>query len=172
MSFNGNIIPWRWGKKEPEKAQEKNAVEKPLSPSLFNYVHPFSNLFHEFDNALMMPLSESNGMFFPRVEMKEGPNDLQISVELPGVDEKDIEVSVRNNELIVEGEKREEREHKTQGYYKMERHYGSFRRSIPFPMSVDTGDVNATFKNGLLIVSIPKLAANEGSRRKIEISKS
>ncbi len=69
-------------------------------------------------------------MFQPRIEVKESADDISVSAELPGIDDKDLDISIGDSSLTIKGEKREEKEEKTSGYYRMERTYGSFHRNI------------------------------------------
>jgi HSP20 family protein len=92
-----------------------------------------------------------------------------ITAELPGMDEKDIEVSVSDGTLVIKGEKRQEHEEKGENRYFFERSYGTFQRTFTLPKGTDESKLEATFHNGLLTVKVPK--ASGASARKIEIKK-
>lgn len=174
MVFNGNLIPWSWGKKNLPVRKEDNSPNE-YSP-YFSLQHDvnrvFDNFLRSFETGMMSPLSEmSGGMVQPRVEVKESANDLRVSVELPGIDDKDLDVSITDDALTISGEKREEREENTRGYYRMERSYGSFHRRIPFPCQIDKDKVEATFKKGVLNVVLPKTADAKQQIKKITIKK-
>ncbi|HEY9785786.1 MAG TPA: Hsp20/alpha crystallin family protein [Candidatus Obscuribacterales bacterium] len=160
MTFNSNLIPWKWGKKNVPVRKEDSATEYPSFFSLQQDINRvFDNFFRTFESGMMSPFWDSpSGAFQPRVEVKETDNDLHISFELPGLDEKDLDVSITDDALSVSGEKREEKEENTSGYYRMERTYGSFRRQIPFPCPIDKDKAEATFKRGVLTVKLPKAA--------------
>lgn len=100
------------------------------------------------------------------VEVAETDKAYNIAAELPGVEEKDIEVSVRDGVLTIKGEKREEKEDKGKNRYLSERSYGSFQRLFGLPKGVDETKVEANFHNGVLTVSIPKQA--EAPARKVD----
>lgn len=102
----------------------------------------------------------------PVVDFVERPDRYEITAELPGMDEKNIEVRLAGGNLIVSGEKREEKEEKDANYYMSERRYGSFQRSLPLPDGIDPNKVNATFQKGVLTVSLPK---TEDARKETKI---
>ena len=107
--------------------------------------------------------------FTPRVDVAETDREIKVSAELPGMEEKDIDVSLTRDTLTIKGEKMEEKEEKGKDYYRMERSFGSFTRSIPLPVEVDTDKVEATFKKGVLTVTLPKKPEAQGTTRKIDI---
>jgi HSP20 family protein len=85
------------------------------------------------------------------------------------MDEKNIEVKVTDGSLTIKGEKREEKEEKEKGYYLKERHYGSFERNFELPESVDPEEIEASFKKGVLTVTLPKKAEAQKPTKKIEV---
>jgi HSP20 family protein len=91
------------------------------------------------------------------------------TVEVPGVDEKDVKVEMVNDTLTIRGEKKQEKEEKDKNYYRMERSYGSFQRVLSLPEDADQEGVSATFKNGVLTVTMPRKAAPAAHVRQIEI---
>jgi HSP20 family protein len=123
------------------------------------------------------PWRRFQGMFeatFPTVEVKERDKDYCITAELPGMDEKDIDVSLANGVLTLQGEKKQERtEGEEKGsYYVSERRYGSFQRSFRLPEDADPERIDAHFKNGVLEIVIPKSAEAQGKRKKISVKSS
>jgi HSP20 family protein len=92
----------------------------------------------------------------PVADMVERPDRYEVTAELPGMDEKNIEVKVVNGNLTISGEKKEEKEEKEANYYMSERRYGSFQRSFRLPEGVNTDKIEAAFKNGVLTVALPK----------------
>ena len=105
----------------------------------------------------------------PAVDVVEKDKAYEISAELPGMDEKDIEVAVSNGILTVKGEKKETKEEKQKDYYVSERHYGSFARSFRVPEDVDASKITAKFEKGVLAVTLPKTAAAQKPEQKIAI---
>jgi HSP20 family protein len=107
--------------------------------------------------------------FSPSIDARETDKEVIVKAELPGIDEKDIDVSVAEDCLTIRGEKKEEKERKDDGYYHVERSYGAFHREIPLPAGVDTKDVYAGFKNGVLTVKMKKTESAEDKRKKVTI---
>jgi HSP20 family protein len=100
------------------------------------------------------------------VDVSETGKEVRITAELPGLDEKDVEVTVTNNMLTIKGEKEEEEG----DYYHSERSYGYFDRTIALPQGIDADNAKAKFKKGVLKVTIPKKPEAQSSRRKIELT--
>ena len=105
----------------------------------------------------------------PPIDMSEDDGAYKISAELPGLDAKDVEVSVSGDRLVVKGEKRQQQEEKNKNYYLSERTYGSFERSFELPVSVDRGKIAADFSRGVLTITMPKTAEIQKQQKKIEI---
>lgn len=105
----------------------------------------------------------------PAVDITEKENAFEVTAELPGLDEKTIEVKLVNGGLTIKGEKREEKEEKKKDYYLHERYFGSFERCFGVPESVDTDKIQASFKNGVLTVILPKKPEALKPEKKIEI---
>jgi HSP20 family protein len=130
----------------------------------------FDNFFGGFSLSPWTPLERGvTQAFTPRVDLSETNKEIRVSAELPGMEEKDIDVSLTRDTLTIEGEKKEEKEEKDKDYYRMERSYGSFTRSIPLPVEVDTDKVQATFKKGVLEITLPKTAKAIAETKKVAV---
>jgi HSP20 family protein len=105
----------------------------------------------------------------PAVDVVENGNAYKVTAELPGLSEKDIDVRFVDGVLTIKGEKQEEKEDKSEDYYVSERRYGSFRRCFRVPDGVRADKIDASFKNGILTVQLPKAAEAAKSEKKIEI---
>lgn len=105
----------------------------------------------------------------PAVDIVEKDNAYEITAELPGLDEKNIEVKVINDSLTIKGEKQEEKEEKKKDYFVHERYFGSFERSFTIPEGVDRDKIEASFKKGVLTVSLPKKPEAQKPAKKIEV---
>jgi HSP20 family protein len=99
----------------------------------------------------------------PRLDVSETKEAFTIKVEIPGIEPKDIELSLQGDVLMIKGEKKQEKEEKDEHYYRAERAYGSFARTVRLPAAVDASRVAATFKHGLLMVKLPKTPAAKGT---------
>ena len=105
----------------------------------------------------------------PAVDITQTDKGYEITAELPGMEDKDIEVKLANGVLTLRGEKRAEKEEKNKDYYVRERSFGSFERSFQVPEDVDADKVNASFKKGVLTVMLPKSAQAQKAEKKIEV---
>ena len=112
-----------------------------------------------------------SGIVAPEVDVRENDTTVIVEAELPGVDEKDIAVTVANGYLTIKGEKRSESEQSEESYYVAERNFGSFQRSLRLPDSIDESNIEASFENGVLKISAPKRADAPKSGRQIPIGK-
>ena len=105
----------------------------------------------------------------PAIDMSEDEKAYKISAELPGMDSKDIDVSMAGDMLVLKGEKRQEKEEKDRNYHFSERAYGSFQRSFELPASVDRDKISADFSKGVLTITLPKTANAQQPTKKIEV---
>ena len=107
--------------------------------------------------------------FAPPVDIYEDEHTIAVKMEVPGIDEKDIDVRIENNTLIVHGERKIEKEEKEENFRRVERQYGSFTRSFTLPSSVDTGQVNANYDKGVLKISLAKKAEAKPKQIKVNV---
>ena len=105
----------------------------------------------------------------PAVDVVESEKAYEITADLPGMDEKNIEVKITDGVMTIKGEKQEEKEEKKKDYYLQERSFGSFQRSFELPDTVDPDKIEASFKKGVLTVTIPKKAEAQKPAKKIEV---
>jgi HSP20 family protein len=167
--------------------QEKTTPAARRTPSLW---HPFDTLREEMDRIFdeftrgfgPFPLSRrafdveplvrretSVGVSAPLVDVVEKEKEYQISAELPGLDEKDIEVSVADDLLTIKGEKKEEKEERARSYYVSERRYGAFQRGFQLPSGIDAEKIEAHFQKGVLTLTLPKTPEAQTKEKKIAI---
>lgn len=130
-----------------------------------------SDINHLFD-AFMSPLDTSTEkeMMVPRLDVAELKDRYEVKAELPGLDEKDIELTLEDGLLTISGEKKAETEEKEKGYYLKECSYGSFSRSVRLPENIADDKIEAKFKKGVLTVKLPKKEILPPKSRKIAIS--
>jgi len=170
---------------EPTKLPVK--TEKPTtSPASWA---PFEGLRHEIDRLF----DDFNGGFFrspfrgrgfdvapfwkregtwpaaPAVDFTDAEKAYELTAELPGMDEKNVEVKVVNGVLSIKGEKQEDKEEKKKDYYLRERNYGSFERSFQLPDGVDADKIEASYKKGVLTVTLPKKLEAQKAAKKIDV---
>jgi len=130
---------------------------------------PLANI-RLFEDAFTRMFNEpqTNRPWSPAVDIYETENDLVVKADLPDVDLKDIDVRVENQTLTIAGERKFEKQDNVAGYHRIERSYGNFTRSFAVPNSFDTEKIAASFKNGVLSVSLPKKEAAKPRQIKIE----
>jgi HSP20 family protein len=121
-----------------------------------------------FRGRSLAPFGEGWGAFSPSVDVVETENQITVSAELPGMSDEDIEVSLDRGVLTIRGVKSEEQKEERENYYRAERTYGSFQRSIPLPAEVKQDEVEAVFQKGVLTITLPKAEVTE-SQHKIQI---
>ena len=162
--------------------------ESPLTATQMQMWRPFENLRREvdrlFEGFILSPfrlpfrrpafgiepfLAPESWVAVPAVDFVEKDNAYEVHADLPGIDEKDIEVKVANGVLTIKGQKEEAKEEKKEDYHLRERHYGSYERALRVPDAVDTDNIAATFKKGVLTVTLPKTAEAQKLVKKIEV---
>ena len=122
-----------------------------------------------FDVEPMLQYGSAVGISAPAVDVVENEKEFQITAELPGLDEKDIEVKLTDDVLSIHGEKKEEREEKDKNYHVSERRYGSFQRRFQLPSGIDAQKIAAAFEKGVLIVTLPKTPEAQKKDKRIVI---
>ncbi|KNH19834.1 molecular chaperone Hsp20 [Pseudomonas syringae] len=159
-------------KKVPVKTEEKTG-QRPSTPDLWRPLEKLrqqvDHLFEDFNRGSGLstfgrglfdvePLwrRELTGHGMPAVDITEKDKSFEITAELPGMDQKNIEIKLSNGSLIIKGEKKEDKEEKRKGYHLSERHYGSFERMFNLPKGVDAEKIEASFSKGVLSISLPK----------------
>jgi len=129
----------------------------------------FDDFFRGLDAAPRGFSTQGFGNFIPTVDVKESEKEFMIKAELPGVEEKDVEVTVTKDAVTIKGEKKEEKEDKDKSYYYMERSYGSFQRVIPLDAETESDKAQASFKNGVLNITVPKSKSVKAKGTKVPI---
>lgn len=154
-----------------------------LDPPLAPFGWPFRSLQREvnrvfrdfFDEASLPDVGFGAGTtpgISVKMDIAETDKAFEVTAEMPGMDEKDIELSVADGVLTVKGEKKAEKEEKDKNYHRIERSYGSFQRSLALPPTVNVEAIDATFKKGVLTITLPKTAKAVEKAKKIEVKAS
>ncbi|NOZ43525.1 MAG: Hsp20/alpha crystallin family protein [Alphaproteobacteria bacterium] len=144
------------------------------------FYEPFSDLGREIDDVFSnfgrggwlfnRPPGSFVSTLNPSADIVENDDVFEISVELPGIEQKDISLSLKDNILTLKGEKKQEVKRKDKDYHMVERSYGSFERSFRLPLNVDQDNIHADFSNGVMVMTIPKTDQIPPEHRKIEIT--
>ena len=166
MSFSNNLISWHRRKQNLPIHHESGDASRFSSVQ-----HEMNRIFDDFFTGFQPPYSarEISALFEPKLDITETEKELRITIELPGMNDKDIDVTLSGNALTIKGDKREEKDDRTCRHYKIERSYGSFQRTIAMPCEIDSDKVDATFKNGVLSVTLPKSKCEQYTGKKIDI---
>ncbi|MGH1592236.1 Hsp20/alpha crystallin family protein [Methylobacterium phyllosphaerae] len=161
-----DLIPWSRSTHGPVPNSTRS---EPMSPFLTLH-REMNRLFDDVFNGLSagMPSPTMPSLGWPRVEMVETDHGLRVSAELPGMDEKDVELLIEDGVLTLRGEKRAETTDKERGY--SERSYGRFERVIALPFAVEEDKAEASFQNGVLSVTLPRSAKLTERGRRIAIN--
>ena len=164
-----NLIPWK--KDETSVPVVRRAGDE---NTLLDFQNQVNRLFDEFFSqpfglSTFMPNSALWGDFAPSVDVSETDREITVSAELPGIEPEDINITLEHNTLTISGEKHAEKEEKNKRYYRLERSYGSFQRTIPLPEGIDEDKIDATFKRGVLHVTLPKTVEAQQKRKHIEV---
>ena len=190
MNFDiTKFAPWNWFKKEQQEAQQNagslpvNRSQASSTPSGTQVGDPLIQLHREVDRLFedafrsfgfgfprLNPTRETasllptwQGMLRPSVDIQETDKQYLITLEVPGVDEKDIQLTLDDDVLWVRGEKRQEEERKDGQYHFVERSYGSFQRALNLPSNANQDAIKASFKNGVLTITLDKREQPVGS---------
>lgn len=135
-------------------------------------MRPFDEMRRMMEDFWMTPFEEFGRWgdgFVPKVDVKEEEKEILVSAELPGMDQKDIDVTVTNDSVRISGEKKQEEEKEEKGYYRRETSYGSFERTIDLPAEVDESKAEAEFSKGVLTIRLPKSEEAQAKQKKIKI---
>jgi HSP20 family protein len=143
-----SLIPWR-GEMDRLRSEMERLYDR------FFDLRPFRRFTEE-------------GEWMPTVDVSETAKEIIVNAEIPGVEAKDIDVSLDGNVLTIKGERKREHEEKEENFHRIERSYGSFYRSLQLPSDVDGDRIKATYKKGVLCVTMSKTKREAG--KKIEIS--
>lgn len=178
-------VPWNWFKKEEEDAGKTVPVKHASAQEQDGaFASPLRQFHQEIDRLfnqafLGFGLSPFGGhpgvprlaedMFKPILDVSVTDKEYTITVEIPGVDEKDVKLEIVNDILTIRGEKKQEKEEKEKNYYRIERSYGSFQRVLSLPEDADQDDIKATFKRGVLTVALRRKALPKSNVKQIEV---
>lgn len=163
-----NLTPW---------AVKKLPLQREDEPPIYSLQREINRLFDEF--VCSSPLESYTGFsksfseqarceLTPRIDRSEDDQSLFIRVELPGISERDVQISLNQDLLTISGEKKHPREQNAEkGWYRTECHYGFFSRSIPLPCDVLSDNTEALYKDGVLLITLPKSPLEQKATRSI-----
>lgn len=162
-----DLIPWG-REKDKTPATDNGRTTNPLAVLQRDINNVFEDFWHRVENG-WNGRSHAVGVFGPSTDVSETQNNVEVTVELPGMTDKDIDISVSGDAMTIRGEKKIEHEEQRKGVYMSERSYGAFYRTIPLPAGVDTEKAEAKFKQGVLTVTLPKTAEAQAKVKRIAV---
>jgi len=171
------FVPWNWFNKKEEEAgkpmpfaREEKQILSPLQQLHSEMDRIFDQTFKGFGLAQFgFGKASAAELFKPTLDLSASEKQYTVSVEVPGVDEKDIQLEIVDDTLVIKGEKKQETESKDNSFYRIERSYGSFRRVLSLPEDADRENVSAAFKKGVLTVTIPRKPSQKAEVKRVEI---
>ncbi len=165
------LSPWNWFKREEQESGSGELLPARGGGDPLSRMHrEMDRLFEDFFGAFDKPSDRHPGLMLrPSIDIAESKKAYRISVEVPGVDEEDIDLTLDGDALVISGEKRQESEDDEDGYHRVERSYGSFRRVLTLPTDADPDGISAKFRKGVLMIEIPRTREGNGGRKRIEI---
>jgi HSP20 family protein len=134
-----------------------------LAPWRGDLRRDMERFFERFADPIWEPFDMTAGDWAPKLDVSETKDAMVVTAEMPGIDPKEIEIALTGDLLTLKGEKEKETGEKEERFHRVERTYGAFLRSVRLPMAVDGSKVTATFKNGVLVVALPKTPAAKGT---------
>lgn len=160
-----DLIPW---KKTDDRLALRHREMDPFMQMRQEIDQMFNGMLGDWSTPINL-LDRRLGSWIPNIDVAETGKEIRVTAELPGLEEKDLEVSVLDDALTIKGEKREEHEEDKGDVYRSECQYGRFERTIPLPAPVDVDNVRALFKKGLLKITLPKTKEAQSNRRVISV---
>ncbi len=134
----------------------KDLIKWAQLPTISSMQEEMNRVIDRFFKGGELPDFGVSGTWAPPLDLSETADKITVKAEIPGMDPKEVDISIQGDTLIIKGEKKEEKEEKGKNYYRMERRYGSFSRVVDLPASVDTNKVTAECKNGVLEITMQK----------------
>lgn len=170
---SSKLAPWNWFKHEQNEPLTRVSDEQSMHPMALlqqEMDRLFDRNFRRLRNDLAFDDWPSFNQLKPSVDISERDNRYLISVEIPGVKKEDIALTQEGDRLIIRGEKKHEHEEKSETLHRVERSYGHFQRVLTLPQDARAEDISAQFKDGVLIVEVPRQADAQQKTNKIDIS--
>ena len=133
---------------------------------LDHFSNRFNRLFDEFPGFNY----KNNDSFSPRIDISENEDNIQIAAEIPGVSKENLKITLQDNIITIEGEKKKVSKNQNENYYREERNYGKFKRSFTLPVEVDSENVEAKFNDGILDITLNKIDPKKEKERVIELN--
>ena len=162
----GEVIPWQKNKRGLSTLREENPFH--AMQSKMNYM--LEDLFNGFGTEPFDAITPVFGSYTPRIDVVDSEKEIVVTAELPGMEKGDFDLTLTKDALTIKGEKKQAREESPEkGRYHYERSYGAFQRTVPLTVEVNENAIDASFKNGVLKIVLPKTAEAQRQCKKISI---
>jgi HSP20 family protein len=166
----GDLVPWRWGSlRRFDDDRSFDTFRTEMDQLHRNLDRVFADAWGGSFAPSLLSETWTTAKITPRLDVTEDDKAFRVAVELPGMTDKDVSVTVQDRLLTISGEKKEDKEKKDKDVYRRERAYGSFRRTLELAGDVDTGKIEAAFKSGVLTIDLPKTKEAQESVKKISV---
>lgn len=165
------IVPWRWGglrRWEPDEGPF-GAFRRQMENLHREMDRLFEDMTVEPQRSSNMPWAWGRELAMPNIDETEDDKAFYVSIELPGMDEKDVDVTLSGRLLTIRGEKKEDEKEEGKDYYRRERRFGSFRRTLELPAEVDESKIDASFRKGVLRIELPKTKEAQAKIKHIDV---
>lgn len=171
------LVHWNWFNKEEDDAETGAPAKRRMLDPLDQFHREIDRMFdrafgQEFSTGIKSKKGLMSDILKPSLDLSSTDKQYLVTVEIPGVDEKDIKLEIVKDALVISGEKKQEDETRNDSFYRMERSYGSFQRVLTLPDDADRDKVTAEFKKGVLTVTIPRTDQPKQEAQKIDIKAS
>jgi HSP20 family protein len=166
----GDLVPWRWGSLRGFDEDRSFDAFRTEMESLHRSIDKlFADAWNGGFGPSLLSDTWSKSAITPRLDVVDDEKAYRVTIELPGMNEKDVAVTVKDRILTIRGEKKEDKEQKDKDVFRRERAYGSFRRSLELPDDVDGNQIAARFKDGVLTIELPKTKEAQEKARQIPV---
>lgn len=167
----GEMVPWRWGSLRRSGRDERaiDGFRGDIASLHREMDRLFDSLWNDSFSSSLLSGDMSRMDVTPQLDVTEDDKSFSVKVDLPGMDEKNVDVTLSDRLLTIRGKKEEDKETKDKDYYRRERAYGSFRRSIEIPAAVDSSKIDASFRKGVLTIDLPKTKEAQDKIKHIEV---
>src|SRR5207249_3971391 len=157
-------------RRSPAPTLQRTTASSPFGSLFQRWNEEMDRMFENFGFGGMLGRSQDVGVWTPNVEMFQRGNNLVVRADLPGLNKEDVQVDIADDVVTIQGERKQEHEEEREGFYRNERSYGSFYRTIPLPEGTITDSAKASFKNGVLeiVLQAPPREVSRGRRINIE----
>ena len=165
------IVPWRWGglrRWEPDEGPF-GAIRRQMETLHREMDRVFDEMSTETMHTPFMPTAWGRELAMPNIDETEDDKAFYVNIELPGMDEKDVDITLSGRLLTIRGEKKEDEKEEGKDYYRRERKFGSFRRTLELPGEVDESKIEASFKKGVLHIELPRTKEAQSKIKHINV---